>query len=968
MEDEATQPATQQFFDPRRLGRNNSGLTEADLSDVLCILHPASLAAFNIVKATAARTPQHVLQNDASISFRDFPGQPLEEQDTFIIGAGEAQHAMDLALRLTSRPVNPVMGFIFGRAPGQCDIVMDDTQHRISNVHFRIYVNISGVVMFDDMSTNGTMVDDILLKGKQPGNPHGKRPTTRMLNQGSIISILATNKDEVVKFIVRFPAREPRFMEEYGKNLRSFRARAAEAEESASIGIISNNNTHGMHWNGGNEYNVIGVMGKGAFATVYKLATALHGELVAAKELEKKRWIKDGHLDRRLDNEMKIMKAIQHPNIVQYLDYRDQGNFLYIIMELVPNGDLNDYLAKHHFLSEDKGKEMSRQMLNALGYLHKKNITHRDIKPDNILVASEEPFTAKLSDFGLSKVVRNDETFLKTFCGTLLYCAPEVFPDYLAKAPKRGRPGSAPPRYHGYSSSVDIWSYGAVLWYAMCGAPPIPAVHDPSGRQMLDQILKTRLNVVPLSKCGVSQTGIDLLTKMLDTDPSIRPDEYDCLKHPWLSDGEQFDLESVAKLNTISEEGDDSNGEDTAAGAEAGLSQLSIHETDFDDPNFDSGDAEFFAGRESKRVRPDIFLPRNQIRENHDDSSPEASEPTLQQQPREGRLFGEISQSAFNSSGVLDQPTNQAVSFHDARHARSLFSSVNSQLDPQWNGRSHAASLFGAESDMRDLQVGSPYSTSSPNEPATPRTPPAFDGPASETGRSKSSEDSTPKQPFFKTPKSLLSSSQASVQLNSPSLPATMRPPDSSIYPDIAAQQAIAASIYPGDFPGESQLGCLISSQDSISPPIIIKLNERRTFWGRDPTNTYVYPDPQDTRIAKISIHILFYAPGIETEDSAPGRDWTRMKGLHTLVKTYATHSGILVNGVKLKHEEADGQWCYGRVYTGDVITAFDDRVKKECLRFVCRFNVGEGAEPRPPGKPFKVLRGPKEVFDKTGR
>lgn len=113
-------------------------------------------------------------------------------------------------------------------------------------------------------------------------------------------------------------------------------------------------------------------------------------------------------------------------------------------MEYVPGGELSTYLQSHGKIPEDMVRCVARQILHALQYLHKRKITHRDIKPDNILISSLDPLRVKLSDFGLSKVVQ-EETFLKTFCGTLLYCAPEVYPEYetyrRGEAKKRRRLG-----------------------------------------------------------------------------------------------------------------------------------------------------------------------------------------------------------------------------------------------------------------------------------------------------------------------------------------------------------------------------------------------------------------------------------------------------------------------------------------------------------------------------------------------
>ena len=308
MEASQTQPSTQPCSDPRRMGLNNSGLHDEDLSDVVCILHPNSRAAHDAVAATVSQTPQHILQRDGL--------------DYGSAVAGE----LDIALRLSSDVRDISAGFLFGRNAQRCDVLLssDDNAKRVSNIHFRIYLTSDGIVMLQDKSTNGTVVDDCRLW-------KGSRKSSRMLTNSSMIHVVCGNKPlEEAKFIVRIPSREG-FVSEYTRNLIRYFERAQQRQREAQgnhriagtkntnnrisvhAGLqLSMTNAHGMHWNGGSTYNVTGQIGKGAFATVYKLATKQHGEIYAAKELDKRRFMKNGILDQKVDNEMKIMKDLKH--------------------------------------------------------------------------------------------------------------------------------------------------------------------------------------------------------------------------------------------------------------------------------------------------------------------------------------------------------------------------------------------------------------------------------------------------------------------------------------------------------------------------------------------------------------------------------------------------------------------------------------------------------------------------------
>jgi hypothetical protein len=286
------------------MGMHNSGIQDQDLADIICILHPNSHSAHDAVAATGGIGAQHILQRDI-----------LESESSHTA-------ALDLALRLSSKVHNLGLGFCFGRNRSRCDVLLsvDDRAKQVSNNHFRIYLTEDGILMLQDTSTNGTIVDNCRLRKSQEEN-------SRMLTNGSIIQVSAgfKNSDEI-RFVVRIPSREG-FAVQYHQNLFHYfervRAHSPAHKErqgpSTSALAWSSTNAYGMHWTGGAEYNVTGQIGKGAFATVYKIATKQHGAIYAAKELDKRRFMKNGILDQKVDNEMKIMRDLTHvSNVLQF--------------------------------------------------------------------------------------------------------------------------------------------------------------------------------------------------------------------------------------------------------------------------------------------------------------------------------------------------------------------------------------------------------------------------------------------------------------------------------------------------------------------------------------------------------------------------------------------------------------------------------------------------------------------------
>lgn len=152
---------------------------------------------------------------------------------------------------------------------------------------------------------------------------------------------------------------------------------------------------------------------------------------VAVKVLEKEK-INDQKDVERITREIKILKKVRHPNVIQLYEVSElrltcqiveTDKELYMIMEHANGGELFDYIVRHTRLSEKQAAKIYWELISGIEYLHKSGVCHRDLKPENLLLDYDN--TLKIVDFGLSNMYEKNET-LKTACGSPCYAAPEV--------------------------------------------------------------------------------------------------------------------------------------------------------------------------------------------------------------------------------------------------------------------------------------------------------------------------------------------------------------------------------------------------------------------------------------------------------------------------------------------------------------------------------------------------------------
>lgn len=261
------------------------------------------------------------------------------------------------------------------------------------------------------------------------------------------------------------------------------------------------------------DYEFTSTIAKGSFGIVKSAINKKTNQKVAVKIIEKKS-TSSTHLN-KLKQEVTILKQLQHPNIIQYITSMETFSKLYIITELISGGTLQTYidslLKTKQVIPQDKIREIIYHLLKAVHYIHKKDICHHDIKPENIMfVNNDDVNSLKLVDFGLS--CNSSEN--RGYCGTFLYMAPETFD-------KRTLCDSKP---------VDIWSIGIITALMLNGG-----VHPyyNKGDNEIEYAKKIKEPFKDIK--GVNKITNNFLQKILEPNVNYRYSAENALGHPWLT-------------------------------------------------------------------------------------------------------------------------------------------------------------------------------------------------------------------------------------------------------------------------------------------------------------------------------------------------------------------------------------------------------------------------------------------------
>ncbi|KAI7906123.1 kinase-like domain-containing protein [Cokeromyces recurvatus] len=265
------------------------------------------------------------------------------------------------------------------------------------------------------------------------------------------------------------------------------------------------------------NYKFSEILGSGSFGSVKKAIRINDGKEVAIKVIPKKN-VKN-HFD-MVKDEVAVLQALHHPNVIGFYDYFESS---------ATGGELFERLFERGKFTEKDAVLVIKSVLTGLEYLHKNNIVHRDMKPENLLFKTPESNAdLVICDFGIAKF-NSQTTALETVCGSPGYVAPEVL---LQK---------------GYGSAIDMWAVGVITYTLLCGYQPFQAEDQV---ELIDEITHARYDFHERYWRNISIDAKNFIRALLVLDDKKRLTATEALNHKWMTSN---DINEIDILSTVRE-------------------------------------------------------------------------------------------------------------------------------------------------------------------------------------------------------------------------------------------------------------------------------------------------------------------------------------------------------------------------------------------------------------------------------
>lgn len=268
-------------------------------------------------------------------------------------------------------------------------------------------------------------------------------------------------------------------------------------------------------------------LGEGSFGVVWRAREKTSNAIVAIKQIDKNKMVHRGATREDVLREIEMMKICKHPNVTELYDTFEDSTYISLALEYCDGGDFGDKVNERALnLQEHEAAEWARQICSAVETLHAKEICHRDIKPDNFMMANDQ---VKLCDFGLAVKLRPGE-LCRVRCGTPAFMAPELL---------------RLPDTDGYGHLVDIWAAGITLYMLICGGKHPFIAYDNSFDEKLCFSGKLDFSAHDgfqfLRGAGrppkFSEAPRALARRMVEPDMNKRICARSALEDPWLNQG-----------------------------------------------------------------------------------------------------------------------------------------------------------------------------------------------------------------------------------------------------------------------------------------------------------------------------------------------------------------------------------------------------------------------------------------------